>query len=131
MLKNDDANDLLFAFRAKISDPAVAKHADSNYSHMCIKQYFRIGSNVVLRKNLWVEAGLFNGSKGKIVDIFLNDDHSVKCFLVKFEKFKGKGWRGSDLVPVEPIIFEHKSSQKYFRTLIPLDISDALTVYKV
>ena len=98
---------------------------------MCIKQYYRIGSNVILRKNLWVEAGLFNGSKGVIVDIILNDNHSVKCLLVRFEKFKGKGWNGTDLVPVEPVKFEHKSNQKFFRKAIPLDISDALTVYKV
>ena len=121
----------MFAFNAKLSSPSVKDHEDSCYAHMAIKQYFKIGSNVILRKNLWKEAGLFNGSKGVLKDVILNDDDSLRCLLIEFENFKGEGWNGTNLVPIEVMEIYHEKSTKHFRELAPVDLSDALTVYKV
>ena len=77
---------------------------------MPCKQYFKIGSNVILTRNIWKEAGLFNGSKGKIVDFILREDHSLKFMLIKFDNFKGRGWNGTDLVAVTPIEIQHNKN---------------------
>ena len=100
-MSEHNPNELLFAFTAELSSPSVKDHEDKHYSHMAIKQFFKIGSNVVLRRNIWKEAGLFNGSRGIIKDIILKDDDTLQCILIEFETFKGTGWNGTNLVPIE------------------------------
>jgi hypothetical protein len=84
-----------------------------------------------LKKNLWKEAGLFNGSKGVIKDIICNQDDSLRFLLIEFEDFRGEGWNGTNLVPIEPIRIHHEKYNKHWRRMAPIQIADAMTVYKV
>ena len=70
----DDANDgqLLFRFHGEVSEPGVEKDADKAFDHMGVAQYFKIGSKVMMKKNLWKKAGIFNGSIGYVQDLILD-----------------------------------------------------------
>ena len=103
LIGSQDRLDLLFKFVATLSSPGVAQHDDKNYSHMACKQYFRVGSNVILKRNLWKESGLFNGSKGVIKNVYLNEDHTLHCLEVEFADYIGKGFNGTNNVIIEPI----------------------------
>jgi ATP-dependent exoDNAse (exonuclease V) alpha subunit len=116
-----DKEDILFKFIADVSSNAVKKHKNTNYSHFPMTQYFKIGTNVILRKNIWKKAGLFNGSKGQIKDIVMNDDGTLKAILCEFETFTGTGYNGSNLVPIEPMIIENKKNKKHTRRVAPIE----------
>ena len=53
------------------------------------RQYFYTNTQIILKKNLWKEMGLFNGSKGTIEDIIVGDDNKLIAILVKFDDFTG------------------------------------------
>jgi hypothetical protein len=62
---------------------------------MGVNQYFKIGSNVIMKRNIWKIAGIFNGSRGKIEDIIIDKNNVITSILVNFESYRGKGWLGT------------------------------------
>ena len=80
---------------------------------------------------MWKQAGLHNGSKGQIKDILINGDHTLKCFLIEFDDFIGEGWNNTNLVPIEPEIIVHENHPQHYRMTAPIELADALTIYKI
>ena len=76
------------------SSSAKAMTSDS-FKGLVNELFVCIGCEVTLTCNLNTEAGLFNSSKGKVVDIVFSEEQTVNSempafILVKFESFKGK-----------------------------------------
>ena len=75
----------------------------------CLEAFLEISKNsrVMLRRNLWVEAGLVNGSLGTITDIIYEVGRrppSVsKVVMVKFDKYCGRNFADGafPILPVE------------------------------
>ena len=83
-----------FEFDSEVSEKSVLEHRDQLYSRIGTQLILTIGSNIILRSNLWKEAGLFNGAKGIIVDIIYHQNAKLNdipvCVLIKFDKFLGR-----------------------------------------
>jgi len=93
----------------------------------------------MLNYNLNTELGLFNSSKGKVVDIVYAEDKKV-CFdqpefvLVKFDKYKGPpvfGDANPRVFPVFPQKNHNDSNAELWRSQFPLSVRYASTVDKV
>ena len=72
----DAANDdkLLFRVCGEVSELGVENDADKSYEHMGVNQYYKIGSKVMMKKNIWKKAGIFNGSIGFVEDVILDEN---------------------------------------------------------
>ena len=87
------------------------------------------GQRVMLTSNLWVSAGLVNGSLRQVVDIFYKSQHHPPqlptFFVVNFQKYIGPAWDTNNptFLPIPPI-------QRGARTQIPLKMAWALTIHK-
>ena len=88
------------------------------------------GQRVMLTSNLWVSAGLVNGSLGQVVDIFYKSQHhppQLSTFVVvNFQKYIGPAWDTNNptFLPIPPI------QRGGGRTQIPLKMAWALTIHK-
>jgi len=109
---------------------------DNTYSSVSSKdeQLERIvllcnGEKVMLTSNLWVSAGLVNGSLGKIVTIFYKESTAppqIPTFVVvDFPKYIGPPWdeRNPTHLPIPAV-------KRNDRTQIPLKMAWALTIHK-
>lgn len=130
-----------------------AKHTGrgGNFSHSIAKGlekllYLSVDSKVLLTSNLWVSAGLVNGSSGTVVDICFKGDEKPPdlphCIVVDF----GSSYRGPPLflpddgsrkgwVPIFPETVEWSSTcngdaQCSSRTMFPLRLCYAWTIWK-
>ena len=93
------------------------------------------GCTVLLKRNLWDNAGLCNGSKGTVKNIIYEENQKPPelplCVIVSFEKYKGPWFMG--LERCFPIIPE--SSQWYegtklvTRTMLPLILGYAVSIH--
>ena len=99
-----------------------------------------VGAKVMLRQNLWVEAGLTNGSLGTLKG-FLFDPNSETsrppsiptAVCVEFPSYTGPPWdnRQPHVIPIPPTEATWMSKgQIYSRTQIPLMLAHAVTIHK-
>ena len=100
---------------------------------------FAKGSKVMLRSNLWVSAGLTNGSLGTVHDILYEPDSSALppalpvAVCVDFVGYLGPPWDSNHpkVVPIAPITAKWLHGGKtYSRTQIPLSLAHAVTIHK-
>lgn len=98
------------------------------------------GGKVLLHSNLWTEAGLTNGGRGKIWKIIYKPNRAPPeipdVVLCRFPQYKGKSFIETEddegpIVPICPktVEFFHYG-KKYTRTIVPLSPCDALTCHK-
>lgn len=98
-------------------------------------QYLAHGARVVLRANLWVKAGLVNGSLGTVVDIVYEVGKSTPYHLpvvimVKFDNYKGPTLAQS-LFPIPTIERNWMAGNVSFsREQIPLSLAWESTVHQ-
>jgi hypothetical protein len=60
-----------------------------------------LGNPVILTRNIWKKAGLFNSSKGVIREVYWEIGSPIEepdIIMVEFEDFLGKGYQGN-LIP--------------------------------
>ena len=94
-----------------------------------LKVLLAIGQQVMLTANLWVQAGLVNGSLGKFIDIVYNSNEQLPTLpsfvVVEFFHYKGPLWDACNptYVPISPII-------RVSRRKIPLRMAWGLTIHK-
>ena len=87
------------------------------------------GQRVMLRCNLWVEAGLVNGALGTIQNIFFSDGSKPPQLpmyaTVSFDDYIGLPWdiRYPKIVPIAPVVRGNRKQ-------IPLRMAWALTIHK-
>lgn len=88
-----------------------------------------VGQQVILTRNMWVEAGLVNGSLGKVVAIsYASDSRPLELpsfVVVDFIHYKCPPWDIShpNYVSIPPVT-------RGFRTQMPLRMAWALTIHK-
>ena len=91
--------------------------------------YLCKGQKVMLTSNLWVSAGLVNGSLGEIISIFYKESTSppqLPTFVVvEFPKYIGPAWDETN-----PTHLPIPAIKRNGRTQIPLKMAWALTIHK-
>lgn len=93
--------------------------------------YLAIGCRVMLRKNIWVEAGLVNGALRTVSDIVVQPDGlDMPLFvMVRFDNYRGPSINGA--VPIVPSQSSWMSkNEECTRIQIPLCIAYAVTIHK-
>lgn len=96
------------------------------------------GAKVMLRSNLWVAAGLTNGSLGTVVGLLYPPDSPGPNTLpaavcVKFPGYQGPAWNPQQpqVVPVPAITARWMEGTRLFtRTQIPVNLAFAVTIHK-
>ena len=115
-----------------------AKNATANKA-MCLPRFLFLakGARVMLRHNLWTEAGLVNGAMGTVHDIVYKPNTRPGTLpavvLVKFDQYTGPSCLETEerVVPICPRKAEWftKGVQKS-RTQLPLNLAWAMTIHK-
>ena len=96
------------------------------------------GSRVMLRQNLWVEAGLTNGALGKVLGILFDPDGSQPpalpvAVLVQFDAYNGPSYLQNTprVVPIPASTHNWmKDAKSCSRTQLPLCLAFATTIHK-
>ena len=96
------------------------------------------GAKVMLRSNLWVAAGLTNGSLGTVVGVLyppdsVGPDTLPAAVCVEFPGYQGPPWnlQRPKVVPVPPITIKWmEGTRLHSRTQIPLSLAFAVTIHK-
>jgi len=116
---------------ARKADSDVAKGLES-------RLLLARGAKVMLRTNLWMEAGLVNGSVGTIRDIVFEEDQGPPSLpiavLVEFDGYTGPGIvseEGFKVVPITPVRHTWESKKgTCSRLQVPICLAWAITVHK-
>jgi ATP-dependent DNA helicase PIF1 len=115
-------------------DAAINKEKDDEMHIGAYELTLSIGCKVMLRTNLWVEGGLFNGSVGIVRAILFSQvPPSLPLYvLVEFEKYNGPTLGETGCIPIVPISRSWVNSENLTmtRTQLPLSLAYALTVHK-
>ena len=105
-----ELNQPIIKLKAK-NEPKQANKATWQQAHGIRNNIFiAIGAKIKLTYNLWVDAGLYNGSEGEVIDIIYNweepDNDRPVVILVKFDKYCGPSLEinGKILEKVVPIV---------------------------
>lgn len=112
----------------------ILKSYEDEANSLPQRLYLSVGCRVMLTRNLWIKGGLVNGAFGTVEAIIY--DKEVKppdpplYILVKFEKFRRKGFV-NNCVPIFPQNAQWtKNNIKYFRRQFPLVLNYATTIHK-
>ena len=96
--------------------------------------FLSIGCRIMLRKNLWVDKGLVNGSLGTIKDIVfevgIRPPNLPAFLLVKFDNYQGP-FLHDDLFPIftTTVTWKEKDTECR-RRQFPVSVAYALTIHK-
>ena len=123
-----------------VHKPAAAAKQDAKDA-MGLQPVLRLskGAKVMLRSNLWVSAGLTNGSLGVVHGILYDPESSSPPALpaavaVEFPCYQGPPWDPNHpkVVPITPTTaqWQHKNFSLYSRTQVPLTLAYAVTIHK-
>ena len=96
------------------------------------------GAKVMLRTNLWTEAGLVNGSVGTVEEIVFDENQGLpslpNAVLIEFNNYSGPAvvtTEGKKLVPIIPVRHTWKGKKgPCSRLQIPICLAWAITVHK-
>jgi len=98
--------------------------------------YLAIGTQVMLKDNLWTQKGLVNGAIGTVVDLLYADGQvppsgRPAVIMVKFPGYKGNGIGPDNLVPLTPILRSWSSGDgQCSRLQFPLVVCYAISIHK-
>ena len=103
--------------------------------------FLAVGAEVVLTKNLWINAGLVNGAKGTVRAIVYEEGKSIgtipETIFVEFYEFRGTpdqqmfGPGRHNWIPINPLTMHHPCPGSLIhRTQFPLRLAYAMTIHK-
>ena len=98
--------------------------------------YLAVNCRVMLTANLWTEAGLTNGTFGKVAEIIYEDNNDVASLplyvLVQFEGYKGECFNGlPGMVCISPLQREWTGKHgACIRKQFPFILAHAITAHK-
>jgi len=119
-----------------VNNNKSAKSMDSKHFRGLVNElYVCIGCEVTLTYNLNTEAGLYNSSKGKVVEIVFQEGKTINTdlpdyIMVKFDNFKGEPFDARGAVPIFPKE-EFSEDYKFQRKQFPLVVNYAKTIDKL
>ncbi|KAE8740385.1 hypothetical protein FOCC_FOCC014124 [Frankliniella occidentalis] len=124
--------------RHNCSQAAIVRSEDADGLEPVL--YLGKGAKVMLRKNLWTEMGLVNGSIGQVVDFVFEDGKSYphdscSVILCKFPQYKGPTMEISGVSGIVPISMYTKSwvsknGKCLSRAQFPLVLAYACSIHK-
>ena len=145
---NKEANRINLEKLIKLRNPIVrieakhvgkgAKNASPNKA-MCLQRFLFLakGARIMLRHNLWTEAGLVNGAMGTVHDIVYKPSSEPGSLpavvLVKFDAYTGPSCLDGEerIVPICPRTSEwFERGLKKSRTQLPINLSWSVTIHK-
>ncbi|XP_053204723.1 uncharacterized protein LOC128389199 [Panonychus citri] len=93
-----------------------------------------INSRVMLRRNLWVDGGLVNGSLGTVTDIIYEQGRRPKSLprvvMVKFDRYLGSNF-DDEAFPIIPVEARWTDNGiECSRKQLPLNLAFAITIHK-
>ena len=103
-----------------VNSPKSAKAMVSDHFRGLVNEVFLcVGCQVALTTNFNTEAGLYNSSRGTVIDVVYQEGKIVNTdlpdyILVKFEKFKGQPFAQQESIPIFPRE-EHSENFQYSR----------------
>jgi ATP-dependent exoDNAse (exonuclease V) alpha subunit len=117
---------------------AEARKADSDIAKGLECQLLLArGARVMLRTNLWTEAGLVNGSVGSVQEILFEENQLPPSLpiavLIEFDNYSGPAIvkEGKKLVPVSPIRHSWEGKRgTCSRLQVPICLAWTITVHK-
>ena len=114
----------------------ASKATEEQADNLSAEIFLAVKARVILRKNLWVERGLVNGSMGTVEDLVWKPGQDTTkelpwAIMVKFDGYNGPVVSGSSCVPVFLACHKFDMSRKECsRTQFPLQLAYAITVHK-
>jgi ATP-dependent DNA helicase PIF1 len=99
---------------------------EGNFYDTTDPHLFAIGADVMLTTNLWTEAGLVNGSSGRVVSILKPQDaRKARILLVDFPAYRGPALLATHktVVPITQVRVDQTVA-------IPLTLAWAITIHK-
>jgi hypothetical protein len=129
----------IILFRAECSSFTAKRMEADKFRGLELDLFLCIGASITLTTNLWIDAGLVNGAKGKVVDIVYGADQDPKKDLpsfvvIDFESYSGVPFFRDDVakksyVPLSASTFfsdDHRHSRRQF----PFRLAYAMTIHK-
>ncbi|KAK3924474.1 ATP-dependent DNA helicase, partial [Frankliniella fusca] len=96
------------------------------------KLLLSIGCRVMLKRNLWIDGGLVNGSLGTVIDIVYqsSSDDSPICIIVKFDYYTGPVLPNGGVPIVKYTNSWYSKNILCSRVMFPLTLAYAVTIYR-
>ncbi|XP_052123357.1 uncharacterized protein LOC127749382 [Frankliniella occidentalis] len=94
--------------------------------------FLSIGCRVMLKRNLWVDGGLVNGSLGTVIDIVYQSstDISPIAIIVKFDSYYGPTLPNGGVPIIRYTNSWYSRNISCSRVMFPLLLAYAVTIYK-
>ncbi|KAE8742250.1 hypothetical protein FOCC_FOCC012221 [Frankliniella occidentalis] len=94
--------------------------------------FLSIGCRVMLKKNLWVDGGLVNGSIGTLIDIVYKseDDESPFALIIKFDSYYGPVMDNGGIPFIRYTNSWYAKNILCSRNMFPVILAYAVTIYK-
>ena len=118
--------------------PPKAKSTAANSAGSLINNLILTkGQKIVLKKNLWADAGLINGSIGYIHDIIFSPDRSPPklpdLLLCRFDSYLGPSYLDNveKIIPLSPFTYTWITKEKnsFSRTQFPIHPGDSFSIH--
>ncbi|KAK3910147.1 ATP-dependent DNA helicase [Frankliniella fusca] len=94
--------------------------------------FFSLGCRLMLKKNLWVDGGLVNGSLGTLVDIVYksSEDDSPFVLIIKFDSYYGPVLNNGGVPILRCTNTWYTNNILCSRNMFPVQLAYAVTIYK-
>lgn len=113
--------------------PRMTLAIKEDFGYFLEDLYLCEGAQIVINKNLHVDAGIYNGAKGQIVRM-LFEDKNLKYLVIDLEKTRLQDSECYEQVPKRIVLKKEKmylDDRSNWREQFPVNLAYGMTIYKV